>query len=129
MRLEKPLAVVFVPILVSQTSVYSQVGARADRILSAEQLEKRCSSNDNSEVGRLNLSYCIGAITGISDAATTLTVYFERDQVICLEQNDNADSMRLAFLSYLQRNPDDRELPAATVVITALVRNYPCKAG
>jgi len=129
MNLIGAFAVVSTLMLIAPSSLAAQVGTRADRIISAEKLEQSCSSAETSEVGRMNLSYCLGAITGIADAATTLTAFFERDQIICLAHNDNSESMRLAFMSYLQRNPADRELPAATVVITVLAKNYPCKAN
>ncbi|OBV12181.1 hypothetical protein I603_0312 [Erythrobacter dokdonensis DSW-74] len=75
------------------------------------------------------IGYCLGAITGIADAAMTLNAVLTGKQTICLSKDVTADEMRLQFLVFVERRPDAMSLPAATVVIAVLQSSYPCKAG
>ena len=104
----------------------AQGETRADRIMAASALAESCAGSEESEVGRLNQAYCLGAITGIADAAMTLNIALRGHQTICLTESDDAESMRLAYLSFYRRNADVQVMPAATAVIAMLQRNYPC---
>jgi hypothetical protein len=108
------------------TPVTAQEGVRADRILSASELHSRCASTEASQVGRLGVAYCLGAITGIADATMTLNALYLNKQTICFEPKDDSESLRLAVLLFMENRPATFELPAATVVVTALQRQYPC---
>jgi hypothetical protein len=107
----------------------AQEGVRADRILSTASLHERCAASEATEDGRLMIGYCLGAITGIADAAMTLNAVLTGKQTICLSEDVTADEMRLQFLLFVERRPDAMSLPAATVVIAVLQSSYPCKAG
>ena len=109
--------------------VQAQEGVRADRILSTATLHEHCAASEATEDGRLMIGYCLGAITGIADAAITLNAALTGKQTICLSEDVTADAMRLHFLLFVERRPDAMTLPAATVVIAVLQSNYPCMAG
>jgi hypothetical protein len=75
------------------------------------------------------IGYCLGAITGIADAAMTLNAVLTGKQTICLSEQVSSDAMRLQFLQFVEQRSDAMDLPAATVVIAVLQLSYPCKAG
>jgi hypothetical protein len=101
-------------------------GVRADRILTAGKLQETCAASDRTEVGRLQIAHCLGALTGIADTAVTLLAFFQRKQSICLLPSDNLESMRLAFLAHMEREPEDKDNAAATVMMVVLADSYGC---
>ena len=105
----------------------SEDGVRADRIMATDDLEKECQTPENTDLGLVNQAHCLGFLVGVADATMTLNAVIFGAQTICLEENDNAESMRLSFLAFVQRNPEARTLPAATSVISMLGENYRCE--
>jgi hypothetical protein len=105
----------------------AQEGVRADRIMGTSELEQQCSYPENTSLGVVNQAHCLGFIIGVADAAMTLNAVMLDKQLICLEESDDADSMRLTFLAFVRRNPETRSLPAATTVIAMLNENYACE--
>jgi hypothetical protein len=75
------------------------------------------------------MGYCLGAITGIADAAMTLNAALSGRQTICLSEDDTAEDMRLAFLLFSEKRPDVLDLPAATVMIAVLQSNFSCETN
>jgi hypothetical protein len=73
------------------------------------------------------IGYCLGAITGIADAAMTLNAVLRGKQTICLPKEANAEAMRLSFLMFVEKKPEVKDMPAATVVIALLQSGYPCE--
>ncbi|MEP5939200.1 MAG: Rap1a/Tai family immunity protein [Erythrobacter sp.] len=126
MNLFNKLTMIGFAALVIANPVQGQEGVRADRILSARDLHKHCAASEATEAGRLSVGNCLGALTGIADAAMTLNAALSGRQTICLEADDASEKMRLHFLYFAERRPDALELPAATVVISVLQSNFGC---
>ena len=113
--------------LMFSSPLSAQEGVRADRILTAKDLHGHCTASEGTEAGRLSMGYCLGAVTGIADAAMTLNAALSGRQTICLAEDDTAEEMRLAFLLFTEKRPDTLELPAATVMIAVLQSTFPCE--
>lgn len=124
-----PIRIAVLLLVAFASPASAQEGVRADRILAASDLHGHCAASEATEAGRLSIGYCLGAITGIADAAMTLNAALSGRQTICLAEDNTAEEMRLAFLVFVEKQPQVMDLPAATVMIAVLQSNFPCEAN
>ena len=65
--------------------------------------------------------WAMGFITGVSDAYD--------DELFCIPTGVNVSQITDVTKDFLRRNPRDRHIAAAALVMLALVDTFPCKKG
>jgi len=69
---------------------------------------------------------CNAYIAGVSDSHLTAS---EQNKVIplyCLRKNVKIEQLRDIVILYLQRNPQNRDLTASSLILYALLEGFPC---
>ncbi len=67
-------------------------------------------------------AYIVGAVDGIKK-----DVFIGRAQPNCWPDKMQAEEVRKTVVAYIQRYPDQRNVPASVLVSVALNERYPCK--
>jgi hypothetical protein len=75
---------------------------------------------------------CAGYVNGVNDGLFFAAVQQARTAAdvkmpYCIPHKVNIDEMSAVFVKYLNANPEKWHKPAATLLIDALSRAFPCK--
>lgn len=86
----------------------------------ATQLSTRCSQTDPA-----SSSYCFAYIAAVTDTARAYEIWLNARE-FCLPTNISQSETRRAFLTYIGAYPSDSSGQAASVIVNALKKTYPC---
>jgi len=108
----------------------------SDAAFAQYQSGNRLYEDCKSEEGDFKSGLCLGYITAVADAhietVFSMAVANMRNENVqlrtgfCLRSNVNIGQLRDVVFQYLQRNPSERDKPAAALVIAALSQAFPC---
>jgi hypothetical protein len=65
---------------------------------------------------------CLGYVVGVIDSRE-----FELGAELCASPKPTKEQIRDTVVEYLKKNPAQRALPAAALVVNALLQGFPCQ--
>ena len=87
-----------------------------------DELYRHCQNEDEAESARQNdgsRGLCLGYVLGAYDAAG-------KNYAICIPAGVTAGQVKTVVRLWLQNHPESRNLPAAGLVLDALLDKFPC---
>jgi hypothetical protein len=78
------------------------------------------------EEGTIGYGYCVGYIASASDTAEMWANQGFMKKAICHPENVSQGQLRQIVVKFLEENPEKLHLSADSLVVTALIRAFPC---
>ncbi len=94
--------------------------AQGSGLFNAAALEQKCQSTVAADA-----SYCFAYVVGVHDATRSYEAWLNLRE-FCTPPGIVQADLRRAFVEYMAENPGYRSGEAASVVIVALKKRYPC---
>ncbi len=107
-----------VPVVLGLAALPAQAADR--HLFSADVLSKFCNSPHGAPYDD---GVCAGYITAIADVLLHEPGTAER---LCMPRNLSTSDFSKLVTRHVARHPDDKALPAAAVIRTALLKAFPC---
>ena len=113
-------AILIAPVLLFATPAYAYFS-------DGEDLREFCTPSTPSH----NVERCVGYISGVFDMFELNEVAIGPDgevskRTACLPKGYKNVDVAKAVISYIYDTPEELDLPAAAVIVNALVKNFPC---
>lgn len=96
--------------------------------MSANKLLTTCASSTLTPTGRSNINYCQGFVSGVEEGIRLYgkNVTLENRATICVPSGTSARELATAYVKYASGVKVDLNVPAAKVVVDALISTFSC---
>lgn len=92
-------------------------------LVNGNELYDWCTSSS----GNAKSSLCVGFIMGVLDTIETMQASKQAHRQVCVPRGVTSGQARDVLLAYLNQKPQERHLPAASIVWTSLHQVWPCR--
>lgn len=114
-------------LLLSIAVVFGMAGPASAGFITGEKLFDYCQAKP----GTAKKVYCLGYIIGVTDAMEDpfISKALPSQAKVCMPNKLRSSKLKDVVVSYLERNPQERDFEAQALIIVALTQAYPCKTA